>query len=124
MKVSELEGMELDFWVARAEVLRFVMRGDQPAFEYDFDPEGPATEFAPDQRKMWLHYRPHADWSQGGPIVEREGINIARKPNAEWMACHSKNARTIQSGPTALVAAMRAFVASKFSDEQLPRIPR
>lgn len=73
------------------------------------------------------------DWSQGGPIIEREGINIFRynklsesepdkwcahvvvpRPNMEggFNMC-----AIAPDGPTPLIAAMRCYVASKLGDE-------
>ena len=73
-------------------------------------------------------YAPSTDWSQGGPIIEREGIAIdcVRKNGAvdSWIAgliYEDKEfggvARAEEFGPTPLIAAMRCFVASKLGDE-------
>jgi hypothetical protein len=76
-------------------------------------------------------------WEQGGPIIEREGINIRalRKPghnmDGKWLAAYDHNNtgtmvhwvkrttwhRHYSVGDTALVAAMRCYVASKLGDE-------
>lgn len=63
------------------------------------------------------------DWSQGGPIIEKEGIAVARNPT-EWCAyrpdglIHSAIRWTgKKTGPTPLIAAMRCFVASRLGDE-------
>lgn len=78
-------------------------------------------------------YSPTTDWSQGEPIIEREGINIFKhnkldvsepdkwcahkvvpRPNMEG----STNMVAIApDGPTPLIASMRCFVASKLGDE-------
>ena len=63
------------------------------------------------------------DWSQGGPIIEREFINLRRMFGAGCAAFideggsskHSVKHR--MSGKTALIAAMRCYVASKLGDE-------
>lgn len=59
-----------------------------------------------------------ADWSQGGPIIEREKIGvryIGHSIEGEiWDA--SINDEEIE-GPTPLVAAMRCYVASKLGEE-------
>jgi hypothetical protein len=61
------------------------------------------------------------DWAQGGPIIEREGINlfqrkgIAAKEGRPWLAYNE--AQLEQHGPTPLIAAMRCYVASKLGDE-------
>jgi hypothetical protein len=64
-------------------------------------------------------YQPSTDWSQGGPIIERECITLVNAdgddvwsayPIADNPVAHRK------SGPTPLIAAMRCYVASKFGD--------
>jgi hypothetical protein len=110
VKVAELEGALLDAWVARAEGYNVV-----PA---TCDPQGCWVEDGGDP----FPYRPSTDWRQGGPIIERERIHLIRDLRDErWLA----SARVIWlpdhddfvEGDTALIAAMRAFVASKFGDE-------
>jgi hypothetical protein len=59
-------------------------------------------------------------WEAGGPIIEREGINlfqrkgIAAKEGRLWLAYN--DAQLEQHGPTPLIAAMRCYVASKRGD--------
>jgi hypothetical protein len=59
------------------------------------------------------------DWSQGGPIIEREKIGAhaywLRKNNWAWRAV-SLDDTCKQYGPTPLIAAMRCYVASKLGD--------
>ena len=78
-------------------------------------------------------YKPSADWSQGGPIKEHEGINDFRynkiDPNEPDRWCAHKvvprpnmegstNMVAIAlDGPTPIIAAMRCYVASKLGDE-------
>lgn len=63
------------------------------------------------------------DWSQGGPIIEREQIIIAPYadvidgPFAGWAALKWMPDRQLVKGPTPLVAAMRRYVTSKLGDE-------
>jgi hypothetical protein len=66
-------------------------------------------------------------WEFGGPIIEREGITVARneanragsartmtRAAFDWVAeCNGKR----EFGSTPLIAAMRCFVASKLGDE-------
>ena len=53
------------------------------------------------------------DWAAGGPIIEREGINLRRSFDEDgWTASVWRNNTTIfEHGETALIAAMRCFVA-------------
>jgi len=130
-KVAELEGALLDAAVALAGGLAVVYRsGGQPAFELPFDPEGPAHEFNVGEA-MWRHFKPSTEWSDGGPIIERERIAIIEDGYrcTEWDAYvrgyYSSDEGLAgdgsESGPTPLIAAMRAYVASKFGGEvELP----
>ncbi len=90
-KVSELEGTELDHWVARAEGMQ---KG----------------------RSNFAGYSTH--WAAGGPIIEREGIELKkdlRHLNIARIAGFEPD--LTMPGRTPLVAAMRAFVASKYGEE-------
>jgi hypothetical protein len=53
------------------------------------------------------------DWGAGGPIIEHEGINLRRSFDGDgWTASVWRNNTTIfEHGETALVAAMRCYVA-------------
>lgn len=58
-------------------------------------------------------------WGMGGPIIEREKIDVMWC-GIEWCAyCMTPDGeRQLEtSGPTPLIAAMRAYVASKLGDE-------
>jgi hypothetical protein len=100
MKTNELTGLALDWAVAKCE-----------GYRLDLAPEG--------------SYAPSTDWSQGGPIIEREGISVDRAGLA-WTADLSDSVggyiEHTESGPTPLEAAMRCYVASKLGDEvEIPR---
>ena len=91
MKVSELEGVALDWAVALCEV------GPIDIKDID-DPHFYST-----------------DWSEGGPIIERERIDVYGFDGEQWGA--EDNLRARQYGDTPLVAAMRCYVASKLGEE-------
>ena len=94
MKTSELQGPALDWAVTQCEGTR-----------KDID-------FA-----WWTEeYSPSTDWSQGGPIIEREGITVRRYTDALWDASMGR-LNYVADGPTPLIAAMRCYVASKLGDE-------
>lgn len=69
------------------------------------------------------------NWTQGGPIIEREQITLRFSENtwvAEWWADNSGMTKKpaqrfrpnrFEVGPTPLVAAMRCYVASQLGDE-------
>jgi hypothetical protein len=59
-------------------------------------------------------YEYSTDWAHAGPIIEREKIGILPSGNAYY----ERDGGTHYSyGPTPLIAAMRAYVASKMGDE-------
>jgi len=90
MKTSELTGAALDWAVAICE------------HNVGWEPEGEDRDFY------------SADWAQGGPIIEREGLDISRAGGGWWALIAPS---IIRSGPTPLVAAMRCYVASKLGHE-------
>ncbi len=63
-------------------------------------------------------YSPSTDWSQGGPIIERECIDLHCVNDSFWRAdCSTSGGLIMQNGPTPLIAAMRCYVASILGDE-------
>jgi hypothetical protein len=99
MRVSELEREDLDYWVEKAEG-----RDVEPGWEWKV----PAYSL---------------DWLKGGPIIEREEMNIGPdvrtidgKATNVWFA-QQYNGEGEQIGSTPLIAAMRCYVASKFGAE-------
>ena len=58
-------------------------------------------------------FMPGFRWAQGGPIIERDGIDIYQ--SGVWVAEIGGNKTT--EGPTPLIAAMRCYVASRLGDE-------
>lgn len=122
-RVEELEGALLDAAVAKAEGISSVKisRGKYCMAVLD----------RAKSARMDI-YEPSIDWSQGGPIVERERIVLGHNGIGGWTAfidgqIASSGSDVIviggrtEDGPTPLVAAMRAYVASKFGqDVELP----
>lgn len=108
MKTAELIGALLDYWVARAE-------GFSDA-DIHWRKDG----------DFWMEnfsygYSPSTDWSQGGPIIERENIATSNHRQGGMVAHQEWTAKMLGSprihfGPTPLIAAMRAYVASKFGE--------
>ena len=93
------------------------------------DLTGPALDWAVEEALGGDHtYRPReysTDWSQGGPIIEREEIGIRRNApcsdGRQWEASGSITAKGAGYrwgyGPTPLIAAMRCYVASRLGEE-------
>lgn len=128
MKVTELEGTQLDYWVARAEGYEFI---DIPpdvdgknACRVLAHPGLKASGWVPAPRGHYGHMlkRWSSDWWDGGPIIERERIMARPCGGGVWDATPC-NADAIEvwrwnmRGPTPLIAAMRAYVVSKFGEE-------
>ena len=105
MQIADLSTVALDYWVARAEGLSPVIthEGGEAACRVDSSV-----------------YSPSSDWSRGGPLVERHRIMVAWNAD-HWIAGANSPLDDprdrIWSGRTALIAAMRAHVASAFGDE-------
>lgn len=112
MKTSELTGVALDWAVATC--------------------EGKAGDCEVHSGNIWygratsgfVQYRPTTDWAQGGPIIEREGIEV-KKGNPLYFPQGNEKGDYYeplwlagkQHGQTPLIAAMRCYVASKLGDE-------
>jgi hypothetical protein len=87
IKANELTGAALDWAVAKCEDTLL----DSTLYEYS------------------------TDWAWGGPIIEREGIDLTRISGALWDA--TIRGEWTEDGPTPLVAAMRCYVGSVIGDE-------
>lgn len=106
IKVSEASDAVLDWMVAKCEgvAVRY-----QPGFLTYSEIQVCAD---------WddaLEYTPSTDWAQGGPIIERERIDLDAY-KTDWEASMRGDAFVVSSGPTPLIAAMRCLVASKLGD--------
>ena len=107
IKTSELTGAALDWAVVKCEGIE---RIDQLGGAWIEDPSDPYFN---------IRYQPSTDWSQGGPIMEREKLDF------EWVAadrCRAKYEWLDEPfaegfGPTPLIAAMRCYVTIKLGDE-------
>lgn len=126
MRVSELSGAMLDYWVARAEGI------EHPPYLRKMSPNCclvPRDTIDKDDgchARNWVAFEPSTDWAVGGPIIEREEISLEPhanyKPNDTsdmWDATifFSGGCQDTKEGDTPLIAAMRAYVASKFGDD-------
>jgi len=124
MKTSELTGIALDYAVAICEGMSNLRKNP-----HQFD--GGLIMDCPSGVVMYLtQHSPSTEWAQGGLIIEREGIQIfvsdydvdlppplirgwgAKSLIAE-LACNDDSVY----GETALIAAMRCYVASKLGDD-------
>ena len=136
MKTSELTGAALDWAVAKCEGWTLVhgRAGDEAKLRFE------RTDSTGIFRKERWELAYSTAWAQGGPIIEREEI-AARKSKGKWYAMLSADLgdgeraqwcqytfrdvpRTAScsrrcrfDAPTALIAAMRCYVASKLGEE-------
>ena len=102
MKTAELTGTAIDWAVATCECV------DTASFLNMY---------------MCGHFAFSTDWSEGGPIIEREKIGMwpSDSVSGMWAArpdfkANSKR-ETPSYGLTPLITAMRCYVASKLGDE-------
>lgn len=99
MKVSELAGAKLDYWVGKA-----LMKSNIEI----------TTQGIP-----WPY---STEWKHGGPIIERmtcDLFSISRDYGRmlDWYCGIFRGQRVVYDGATPLIAAMRAYVASVYGDE-------
>ena len=86
-----------------------------------FDPYTGKPNDKPHPWEALRDFNPSCEWYDGGPIIEKEGISITNHAQGgmrtlpEWCAKKVGSSR-LCFGPTPLIAAMRAFVASRFGD--------
>lgn len=108
VKTSELIDATLDWAVATALGLGY--RNDEKYGPMCFRPSSTRGTVAWDSKPL-----PYStDWSQGGPIIEREKITFSDHSTG-WAAGYNGTLNAF--GPTPLVAAMRCFVTSKLGNE-------
>jgi hypothetical protein len=110
--VGELDGAMLDYWVA-------VARGWGPSGR---DLRNKQSTFV-----MYYHKdeRYSSDWAKGGPFIAENEIRLSCDDSKKWWAEIRLNSKggigfqtsydraVVETGGTALVAAMRCYVASK-----------
>lgn len=117
MKVSDLSGVMLDYWVAKA------LGKPNVTIGYTRN----AVETMSDERVCYtsgVAFRPSRVWNDGGPIIEQELCQFSKSPpmygpknRIEAFLGASETLRRGAVGATYLEAAMRAFVRLKFDDE-------
>lgn len=113
MKTSELTGAALDWAVAKCEGLL--------AFGHKRISEDCVIKLSTGEFET---FTPSTNWAQGGPIIEREKIDVTFVDNGEivWGAASRtelphRPRHIFTQGLTPLIAAMRCYVASKLGDE-------
>ena len=118
IKTTDLTGPALDWAVAQCE-----------SVEVEYINDG-ITRCLLRVSPFTSRYRPSVDWAIGGPLLERENIGLEKHRldgPYQWAACdwhpvvvqgHTCLERSkFAYGPTQLIAAMRAVVASRLGAE-------
>lgn len=112
-KTSELSGAALDWAVAKCEGYLDFIKKDEIVYVH---PDG-----------TWFrncNWQPSTNWSQGGPIIERERLYVTRfgddwQARSYWHNGYKSFVHVFMCEATdssLLVAAMRCYVASKLGD--------
>lgn len=110
VKTQDLSGAVLDWAVAKVE-------------GFNYDPNY-LSHCAFHDGKTWTcksisNYRPSADWSHGGPLIEKYKLDIGapmENQNGTWNAATEWAHPMGYKGETPLIAACRAIVASSLGD--------
>jgi len=118
MKTNELIGPALDWAAAKAEGSLAPLGNVFPIGRQLFIGVGGDLG----EPGQWVQYSPSTDWSQGGPIIEREQLNLVVRRNCasedvwgKWSSCIGYG-REFYYGPIPLIAAMRCYVASHLGE--------
>lgn len=119
IKTADLTGAALDWAVAKCEGERY----GPPTFHVHQNSKGATVYLNAGMQQFGIPYRPSADWAQGGPIIEREElqVHVANAVDGKWCAKPSDSEYWdfdgAAYGPTPLIAAMRCFVTKALGDE-------
>ena len=113
IKTSELSGIQLDWAVAKCEAVDIIPpeRGQRYLYSQAF-----GNCYAPSRACA-------GGWNISGPIIERERIASectfvdGQADGNRWFAEVGSIGESFMEGPTALIAAMRCYVASRLGDE-------
>ena len=124
IKTAELTGAALDWAVAKCLGIRVYIG------RYEHTMTGPClldAELVDMNTDGPQELKFSRDWAQGGPIIEREKIDLFTEKGTleSWvasMARYQNGERLVgwrihMYGPTPLIAAMRCFCCSKLGDE-------
>lgn len=132
LKTADLQGLALNYVVTQLELPKgwhIFTRGQRVYIRDTADPRVPCEY----KEEGPMEYD---EWAMGGPIIEREGINLSLRYASQAPYVHDTwdavikpefyatgrprsgvKQEVIQSGPLPLIAAMRCYVASKLGDE-------
>lgn len=121
MKTTELAGTALDWAVAKCEGFELTFEPDEKDFWINRTKD--FQQYYPPFGYLKESFSPSTNWAQGGPIIERECINLTyRHPSFTglWTAFNDEwddDKNGVNCGDTPLIAAMRCYVAYKLGYE-------
>lgn len=114
IKVSELSGVWLDFWVATLRGYECeVVNGECGVYDTLWSGVW-------NGKRSWKTFSPSTIWWGAGNIIEVEKIQITPRKDGFWQARKVFGDKTnypIYVAPTPLVAAMRAYVGANLGEE-------
>lgn len=118
IKTQDLTGAALDWAVAKCEGVRTVLARYEHTMTGVCVLDAELVEMGTDGPQELRYSR---DWAHGGPIIEREALNIMGYDSDKlWEARRYAFDGTLlhnEYGPTPLIAAMRCYVDSNLGDE-------
>jgi len=137
MKVSELSGALLDYWVARTHGWEIdpyrqnhelqIRIKDPLTYNPDYLHSQDGFTYALCGSNRPYSYSPSTDWRLGGVIIECDRITVSDYPAPRWRAMfntprpHPDPKRNpshhCYDGPAPLIAAMRTKVSAHYGDE-------
>lgn len=121
VNVSLLTGAALDWAVATCEGrnIKFDPMGFKNGSEAGYWIwEEKANNHIDTAQLIGRNYSPSTNWTQGGPLIERENVSLASpSPVSDHWTAMTNMSTHKQHGETALIAAMRCFVATKMGNE-------
>lgn len=131
VKTEELDGAALDWAVAQCiDDESIVYHKGKPSHEQEFDPCNWANYEDLKRFVTGRYFRPSINWDQGGPLIREKNVSVVFdgqynskfKPE-NWQAYvglftyyEDWKYEGSADGPTPLIAAMRAIVASDLGD--------
>lgn len=135
IKVSEVRDHVLDYLAAKAEGHEVWFGDWYAAYHSNCALKVSRNRAGTVDGLAWVHcrgaYSPSTNWAQGGPIIDREDIDIMHDRDRvfdpdervePFMAIkpfdpYHPDMSYVEYGPTKLIAAMRCFVISRLGEE-------
>lgn len=115
MKVSELTGSLLDFWVARTQEIAMPEPG---SFDHKNLNVYVYTDLVDESGNFdFQKYSPSSVWAHGGPLIEKYGFDVSLDEVRQKWDAMSGYMDYPSEGDTPLQAICRAVVRAEFGDD-------